>query len=162
ARGDHIRFAEQLGAQLTGENRGLRMLNPGVDTLHEAFLPGWTILLDKQGNRFCDETAPYGILDSLMKARDNGGFVVFDDAALRPPPELADRYADAYKQVWPNHAKFKPKHYTAGAMESSKAWRRVRTAVPRATLAASAGTAGANRRRAGGRCTRPVTAGQNT
>ncbi|MFD2396609.1 FAD-dependent oxidoreductase [Prauserella oleivorans] len=86
ARGDHLRFAEQLGAQLTGENRGLRMLNPGVDTMHEAFLPGWTILLDKNGHRFCDETAPYGILDSLMKARDNVGYVVFDDAALRPPP----------------------------------------------------------------------------
>ncbi|MFC4000142.1 FAD-dependent oxidoreductase [Prauserella oleivorans] len=139
ARGDHLRFAEQLGAQLTGENRGLRMLNPGVDTMHEAFLPGWTILLDKNGHRFCDETAPYGILDSLMKARDNVGYVVFDDAALRPPPELAERYGDAYKQIWPNHAKFKPKHYTADVMEQFKDHDRVHIAGSLDKLAASAG-----------------------
>jgi len=136
ARGDHIRFAQQLGAQLTGENRGLRMLNPGIDTVHEAFLPGWTILLDKHGRRFCDETAPYGILDSLMKARDNVGFVVFDDAALRPPPGLADRYADAYKQVWPNHAKFRPKHYTADMMDRYRDHPRVHVADSLEQLAA--------------------------
>ena len=28
AKGDHLKFADQVGAQLTGENRGLRMLNP--------------------------------------------------------------------------------------------------------------------------------------
>jgi fumarate reductase flavoprotein subunit len=162
ARGDHIRFAEQLGAQLTGENRGLRMLNPGVDTLHEAFLPGWTILLDKQGNRFCDETAPYGILDSLMKARDNVGFVVFDDAALRPPPELADRYADAYKQVWPNHAKFKPKHYTADVMDQFKDHPRVHIADSLATLAASTGIPEANLRGTVARYNQLVTAGEDT
>lgn len=139
ARGDHLRFAEQVGAQLTGKNRGLRMLNPGVDTVHEAFLPGWTILLDKQGHRFCDETAPYGILDSLMKARDDVGYVVFDDAALRPPAELAERYSDAYKQVWPNHAKFRPKHYTADVMEQFKDHERIHIADSLEELAKSAG-----------------------
>jgi fumarate reductase flavoprotein subunit len=117
ARGDHLGFAEQIGAQLTGENRGLRMLNPGVDTLHEAFLPGWTILLDRTASRFCDETAPYGILDSLLRARGDVGYVLFDDAAINPPAELAERYGDAYKQIWPNHAKFAPKHYRADVLE---------------------------------------------
>jgi succinate dehydrogenase/fumarate reductase flavoprotein subunit len=139
ARGDHLTFAEQVGAQVTGENRGLRMLNPGVDTLHEAFLPGWTVLLDNRGQRFCDETSPYGILDSLLKARDNVGYVVFDDAALRPPAELADRYADAYKQVWPNHAKFKPKHYTADVMEQYKDHERMHIAESLEALADSVG-----------------------
>lgn len=137
ARGDHLRFADQVGAQVTGENRGLRMLNPGVDTLHEAFLPGWTVLLDERGQRFCDETAPYGILDSLLKARNNVGYVVFDDAALRPPADKAARYADAYKQVWPNHAKFKPKHYNADVMEQYKDHPRVHTAESLEALADS-------------------------
>ncbi|MBH0122626.1 FAD-dependent oxidoreductase [Rhodococcus sp. CX] len=139
ARGDHLKFADQVGAQLTGENRGLRMLNPGVDTMHEAFLPGWTVLLDKRGRRFCDETAPYGILDSLLKARDNVGYVVFDDAALRPPAELAERYGDAYKQVWPNHAKFKPKHYTADVIEQYKDHERIHIAESLDALADSVG-----------------------
>ena len=139
AQGDHLRFAEQVGAQVTGENRGLRMLNPGVDTLHEAFLPGWTILLDRGAQRFCDETAPYGILDSLLKARDNVGYVVFDDAALRPPPELAERYGDAYKQVWPNHAKFKPKHYSADVIEQYQDHERIHIADSLEALAESVG-----------------------
>ncbi|KOS58206.1 FAD-dependent oxidoreductase [Rhodococcus rhodochrous] len=139
ARGDHLKFSTQVDAQLTGENRGLRMLNPGVDTMHEAFLPGWTVLLDKRGHRFCDETAPYGILDSLLKARDNVGYVVFDDAALRPPADLADRYADAYKQVWPNHAKFKPKHYTADVIEQYKDHERIHIAESLDALAESIG-----------------------
>ncbi|HWD03497.1 MAG TPA: FAD-dependent oxidoreductase [Kribbella sp.] len=139
ARGDHLSFAEQAGAQVTGENRGLRMLNPGVDTLHEAFLPGWTILVDKRGQRFADETAPYGILDSLMKPRGDVGYVVFDDAALNPPAELAERYGDAYKQIWPNHAKFKPKHYTADVMAQFKDHERVHIAESLEALARSAG-----------------------
>lgn len=139
ARGDHLKFAEQIGAQVTGENRGLRMLNPGVDTLHEAFLPGWTVLLDRRGQRFCDETSPYGILDSLLKARDNVGYVVFDDAALRPPEHLAERYGDAYKQIWPNHAKFKPKHYNADVIEQHKDHERIHVADTLEGLAASVG-----------------------
>ncbi|NKQ54274.1 FAD-dependent oxidoreductase [Amycolatopsis sp. K13G38] len=139
ARGDHLRFAGQVGAAVTGENRGLRMLNPGVDTMHEAFLPGWTILVDDRGQRFCDETAPYGILDSLLKPRGDVGYVVFDHAALRPPPGLAERYGDAYKQIWPNHAKFKPKHYTADVMEQFSGHERVHSAESLEALARSAG-----------------------
>jgi len=139
ARGDHLKFAEQIGAQVTGENRGLRMLNPGVDTLHEAFLPGWTVLLDRRGQRFCDETSPYGILDSLLKARDNVAYVVFDDAAINPPEHLAERYADAYKQEWPNHAKFKPKHYNADVIAQYKDHERVHVAESLEALADSIG-----------------------
>lgn len=162
ARGDHLTFAEQVGAGVTGENRGLRMLNPGIDTLHEAFLPGWTVLLDNRGQRFSDETSPYGILDTLLKARDNVGYVVFDDAALRPPPELAERYGDAYKQIWPNHAKFKPKHYTADVIEQYKEHERVHIAH---TLEALAGSAGISAKRFCGSIARYnalVDAGQDT
>ena len=139
AQGDHLDFAEQLGVQLTGFDRGLRMLNPGVDKVHEAFLPGWTILVDRHGRRFADETAPYGILDALMRNRGNVGYVIFDEACLNPPAALADRYRDAYKQVWPNHAAFRPKHYTAEVMELFAEHERVHIADTVEALAASIG-----------------------
>ncbi|MWA03219.1 FAD-dependent oxidoreductase [Actinomadura sp. LD22] len=119
ARGDALRFAAAVGAQTTGVDRGLRTLDPGLARLNEAFLPGWTVLLDGEGRRFCDETAPYGILDTLVRARGDRAFVVFDDAALRPPEDEREKYRDAYKQVWPNHAPFKPKNYTADMIDEN-------------------------------------------
>ncbi|MGH3626334.1 MAG: FAD-dependent oxidoreductase, partial [Sciscionella sp.] len=85
SQGDAFGFAEQVSAQVTGFDRGLRTLDPHFARLNEAFLPGWTVLLDCEGRRFCDETAPYGVLDTLIRARGNRAFVVFDDAAMRPP-----------------------------------------------------------------------------
>jgi len=135
SRGDALDFAEEIGAQLTGFDRGLRTLDPGFARLNEAFLPGWTILLDSSGRRFCDETAPYGLLDTLVRARGNKAYVVFDGAALRPPAELADRYRDAYKQAWPNHPPFRPKNYTEQLIEENVAKGKVVTADTVAGLA---------------------------
>lgn len=112
ARGDALDLGAQVGAQVTGHDRGLRTLGPGGTFLNEALLPGWTVLLSSDGRRFADETAPYGILDDLVRAHGNRCTVLLDAAALQPPPELEDRYRDAYKQVWPNHAPFRPRHYT--------------------------------------------------
>ncbi|RZL85032.1 MAG: FAD-dependent oxidoreductase [Rhodococcus sp. (in: high G+C Gram-positive bacteria)] len=139
SRGDAIGFAEQLGAQLTGFDRGLRTLDPHFAKLNEAFLPGWTILLDPSGRRFSDETAPYGILDTLVRARGNRAFVVFDDAALRPPSDLADRYRDCYKQVWPNHPPFRPKNYTADLVDENIATGKAKTAHDLSALAEAIG-----------------------
>lgn len=135
ARGDAFGFAGQVGAQITGRDRGLRTLDPNLARLNEAFLPGWTVLLDTRGRRFCDETAPYGIMDGLVRARDDVAYVVFDDAALRPPEDLAERYRDAYKQVWPNHPPFRPKNYTADLMDEMSAKGKVSKADSVAELA---------------------------
>jgi fumarate reductase flavoprotein subunit len=113
SRGDAFGLAEQVGAQITGHDRGLRTLDPGLARLNEAFLPGWAILVDRTGHRFLDETAPYGILDTVMRRRGDVAFVVFDQAALEPPAELAEQYRTAYKQVWPNHPPFRTKNYNA-------------------------------------------------
>jgi succinate dehydrogenase/fumarate reductase flavoprotein subunit len=112
ARGDAIDLTSAVGAQVTGHDRGLRTLGPGGTFINEALMPGWTVLLDPDGHRFTDETAPYGILDNLVRAHGNRCVVLLDQAALAPPAELADRYRDTYKQVWPNHAPFRPRHYT--------------------------------------------------
>lgn len=117
SRGDHFAFAEAVGAQLTGFDRGLRTLDPGLARLNEALLPGWAVLVDAGGRRFIDETAPYGLLDQVLRAHGDRGFVVFDDAALRPPAELAAQYRGAYKQVWPNHPPFRTKNYNADVID---------------------------------------------
>ena len=117
SRGDHFGFADAIGAQITGHDRGLRTLDPGLARLNEAFLPGWAVLVDADGRRFIDETAPYGLMDQVLRAHGNRGYVVFDDAALRPPAELADRYRNSYKQVWPNHPPFRTKNYNADVID---------------------------------------------
>lgn len=118
SRGDSFAFAEQVGAQLTGHDRGLRTLDPNLARLNEALLPGWAVLVGPDGRRFTDETAPYGLMDSLFRAHGDRAFVVFDDAALRPPADLVDRYRDAYKQVWPNHPPFRTKNYNADIIDA--------------------------------------------
>ena len=111
ARGDGLDLGTSVGAQLTGHDRGLRTLGPGGTHINEALMPGWTVLLDSSGHRFADETAPYGILDNLVRAHGNRCTVLLDDACLNPPAGSEERYRDAYKQVWPNHAPFRPRHY---------------------------------------------------
>lgn len=118
SRGDALRFAAEVGAQTTGHDRGLRTLDPGIARLNEAFLPGWAVLVGPDGRRFIDETAPYGLMDSVMRAHGDRAFVVFDDAALRPPADLAERYRDSYKQVWPNHPPFRTKNYNADIVDA--------------------------------------------
>jgi fumarate reductase flavoprotein subunit len=118
SRGDHFGFAEALGAQITGYDRGLRTLDPGLGRLNEAFLPGWAVLVDTSGRRIVDETAPYGLMDQVLRAHGDRGFVIFDDAALRPPDHLQARYRDAYKQVWPNHPPFRTKNYNADIIDA--------------------------------------------
>lgn len=117
SRGDHFQFAESVGAQITGHDRGLRTLDPGLARLNEAFLPGWAVLVDVAGRRFIDETAPYGLMDQILRAHGNRAYVVFDDAALRPPADLVERYRNAYKQVWPNHPPFRTKNYNADIID---------------------------------------------
>ncbi|MFN2536931.1 MAG: FAD-dependent oxidoreductase [Mycobacteriales bacterium] len=117
ARGDALDLAGAVGAQLTGHDRGLRTLGPGGTSINEALMPGWTVILDPDGHRFADETAPYGILDNAVRAHGNRCVVVIDQACLEPPEDLADRYRDAYKQVWPNHAPFRPRHYRTDLVE---------------------------------------------
>jgi len=67
---------------VTGYNRGLRLLHADFAKIYEAYLPGWLVLVDRQGRRFCDETAPYGIMDGLIQERGDVAYAIFDRAAL--------------------------------------------------------------------------------
>jgi len=139
ALGDGFALGAQVGAQLAGLDRGLRTLGPGRTFINEAFLPGWTVLLDGTGRRFADETAPYGILDGLVRTRGNLAIVLLDEACLHPPAELTARYTECYKQVWPNHPPFRPRHYRADIMETLLADGRAHAADDPAKLAEALG-----------------------
>lgn len=82
ARGDAIDLGATVGAQFTDHDHGVRVLDSGFDKDYEAFLPGWLVLVDAAGHRFVDETAPYGVLGTLVRAHGDRVFAVFDQHAL--------------------------------------------------------------------------------
>ena len=87
ARGDALTLGSTVNAQVIGENRGLRLLHANFVQTTEPYLPGWVILVNRDGRRFVDETAPYGIMDGVMRAHGDVAYVVFDEAGLRPDPD---------------------------------------------------------------------------
>jgi len=96
ARGDHLGFADQVGADVTGV-LGLRLLHPDFVRTLESYIPGWQVLVNSDGRRFVDESAPYGILDRAMSAQGDRAFFVFDQQAV--DEELTGR--SAYRQTYP-------------------------------------------------------------
>jgi flavocytochrome c len=110
SRGDHLDLAQQVGAQLTGYNRGLRLLHANFDTIYEAYLPGWLVLVNRAGHRFCDETAPYGIMDGLIQEQDDVAFAIFDQIAL---DEATAAGVAQYKQHVPGSTKKQSPHWNA-------------------------------------------------
>jgi flavocytochrome c len=98
ARGDAINFTRDVDAQLVGHGRGLRLLHPNFVTTLEAFMPGWMVLVNRNGQRFGAENAPYGLMDGFMAAQGNVAFAIFDDVVLNPEkgPQV-----ETYKQAIP-------------------------------------------------------------
>lgn len=83
ARGDAIDLAKQIDAQITGNDRGLRLLHPNFFKILEAYQPAWVVVVNREGRRFYDESAPYGIVDDVHRWQGNQAYVIFDDAQLR-------------------------------------------------------------------------------
>jgi fumarate reductase flavoprotein subunit len=83
ARGDALDIGAQVSAQLIGHDRGLRLLHPDFGRVIDAYLPGWMVVVDGHGQRFYDESAPYGVVDDIFRLHADVGYAVFDDAALR-------------------------------------------------------------------------------
>jgi fumarate reductase flavoprotein subunit len=115
SRGDHLDLAIQVGAQVSGYNRGLRLLHADFARIYEAYLPGWLVLVDRQGRRFCDETAPYGIMDGLIQERGDIAYALFDQAAL---DEATAAGVARYKQQVPGSTKKQSPHWNTDIVES--------------------------------------------
>jgi fumarate reductase flavoprotein subunit len=114
SRGDALDFTRAVNAQVTGFNRGLRLLHTDFDLMYEAYLPGWLVLVNREGRRFCDETAPYGIMDGLLQEQGDSAFAVFDHATLVDATELG---AARYKQSIPGSTKKQSPHWNLDIIE---------------------------------------------
>ncbi len=108
SRGDALDFTRAVDAQVTGHDRGLRLLHTDFDRMYEAYLPGWLVLVNREGRRFCNETAPYGIMDGLLKAQGDVAFAIFDHTALIDATALG---VARYKQSIPGSTKKQSPHW---------------------------------------------------
>ncbi|QNO37377.1 FAD-dependent oxidoreductase [Protaetiibacter sp. SSC-01] len=82
AQGDALELVERIGVPIIGHGRGVVMTTPGFTTAaFEGYLPGWMVLVNSRGLRFCDESLPYGLMDGLVREQGDEAWVVFDDAA---------------------------------------------------------------------------------
>jgi fumarate reductase flavoprotein subunit len=83
AQGDGITLGESVGATVDGHNRGLLLVTPGFSRDLEVLLPGWLILVNEQGRRFANESAPYTVLGGLIQKQGGAAYAVFDEHARR-------------------------------------------------------------------------------
>jgi fumarate reductase flavoprotein subunit len=81
ARGDGLKLGQAAGAAIDGHNRGLLLVTPGFSRDLEVLLPGWLILVNQDGRRFANETAPYTVLGGLIQRQGGRAFAVFDETA---------------------------------------------------------------------------------
>ncbi|MEM1435643.1 MAG: FAD-dependent oxidoreductase [Pseudomonadota bacterium] len=89
AQGDGIALGESVGGVVDGEDRGLLLVTPGFSRDLEVLLPGWLILVNQAGRRFCNESAPYTVLGGLIQKAGGSAWAVFDETAragARPGP----------------------------------------------------------------------------
>jgi succinate dehydrogenase/fumarate reductase flavoprotein subunit len=139
SRGDALRLVGQVGAQLAGHDRGLRLLHSGFARIYEAYLPGWLVLVDGAGRRFLDETAPYGILDGLLRAHGDVAWAVLDHRTLVAATEAGTA---RYKQHVPGSTKKQSPHWNLDVIEAMVREGRVLRADSISELAAAAGLPG--------------------
>ncbi|MFK7914379.1 MAG: FAD-dependent oxidoreductase [Pseudomonadales bacterium] len=81
AQGDGITLGESVGGVVDGHDRGLLLVTPGFSHDLEVLLPGWLILVNQAGRRFCNESAPYTMLAGLIQKEGGRAWAVFDEAA---------------------------------------------------------------------------------
>jgi fumarate reductase flavoprotein subunit len=90
SRGDAVRMAQQIGADIIGRNCGLAVAAPFLPNaprgLH-GYQPTSLIYVNGKGQRFAPETAPYAVMPGLVKAQGFKAWGVFDESArLRSDP----------------------------------------------------------------------------
>ena len=94
AQGDGIALGTEVGAAIDGHDRGLLLVTPGFSRDLEVLLPGWLILVNNEGRRFTNESAPYTVLGGLIQKQGGYAFAVFDEAARRDakPSPISQAY----------------------------------------------------------------------
>lgn len=81
-RGDGHRMARAIGAAIVGRDRGLLSATPGLSHEPSPYFPTWMIMVNVEGRRFMDETAPYAVSGDLIRLQIGSRcFGIFDEAA---------------------------------------------------------------------------------
>ena len=94
--GDGIKLGESVGAQIVGHDTGLLLPTSGLGKFVEAFLPPWIMLVNRNGQRFMDESAPYAVSGYIINAQpDQHAYAIFDETALVEGSQDM-RFADPY------------------------------------------------------------------
>lgn len=94
SRGDHLAFADQTGAALTGHGWGLMLPTVYFQRHHHwqaGFPPKSRVHVNLTGRRFMDEDASYAVSTGIIRAQNGPVWAVFDEKARR---ELPAGYAD--------------------------------------------------------------------
>jgi fumarate reductase flavoprotein subunit len=95
SRGDGIAMARALGAEVVGRNRLLVDASPGFSRDVADFHPPWLVFVNRDGQRFMDETWPYCIAGHRIEMQpDKLCFALFDEptrAASPPRHPFADK-----------------------------------------------------------------------
>ncbi|KQM21038.1 FAD-dependent oxidoreductase [Novosphingobium sp. Leaf2] len=102
--GDGLGLAAQVGGQVSQTNRGLLLITPGFARDLESYLPGWVMMVNRDGRRFIDETIEYSVLAAVLDEQPGQDcFAIFDEDArlsskttqYRPAPNwTAERLRD--------------------------------------------------------------------
>jgi len=94
--GDGITMAEQVGAEVVGNNTGLLLPSSGFMQSVEPWLPPWLMIVNEQGRRFMPESAYYAVSGYLVnEQRGKRAFAVFDEPTLLEASSDAS-HADPY------------------------------------------------------------------
>ncbi|GAB3743246.1 FAD-dependent oxidoreductase [Nocardiopsis nanhaiensis] len=94
SRGDHMRFADQVGASVTGSGWGLLLPTVYFQRQHHwrsGFPPVSRLYVNRAGRRFMDEDASYAVSTGIIEAQGGFAWCVFDDRARA---SLPSGYAD--------------------------------------------------------------------
>ena len=87
SRGDGIRMARALGAEIVGKNHLLVNASPGFSRDVADFHPPWLVFVNRAGQRFMDETWPYCIAGHRIEAQaDRLCFAIFDEPTRAGSP----------------------------------------------------------------------------
>lgn len=136
AQGDALSFAEQIGARVVGHDRSLLLLHPDYVHTFESYIPGWMLLVNKDGERFVDESTAYGILDRATRRNGGVAWFVFDHQAV---DRAAAGKTKAYKQVMPEREERQSPNWNPAMIAEQVEAGRIRTADSIGALAKAAG-----------------------
>jgi fumarate reductase flavoprotein subunit len=93
--GDGIRMARAVGGVVVNPSAGTLLETPNFGRLNDAFTPPWLIYVNRDGQRFIDETDTYCVMGHVIGKQPGGKcWAIFDEASLVSMAD--DKHVDPY------------------------------------------------------------------